>query len=459
MLREKLSAYSLDQNRKSHLVFSIASVAILLFFVVAFLHAGKAAQVLQETRRVVQFQEKTGQLLVSLLNVETGVRGFMLTGEGEFPEPYSAAIAALQNDLDAVKSLIPEDDADGRQLTAQLQEFTRYAGSVSERMSADAGAGQTPPVAVLQEAKADYDRARGLIGKLRRSIAGDLQVLNARSLSYQSRVRWSIFGICLLSYLLLLWLFAAQQREVRLRDQIALMQARKQERLEAEVEKRTRELTGLAAQLTNVSENEKQRLARELHDDLGASLTAAKMDASWIMGKYGRAGQSDDPKLPQKLTRLLKSLDHAITLKRRLTSDLLPPLLAELGLYEALDNLAGDLGRDEAVKLYIEIEPDLPVLSHAAALALFRIAQEAFTNIRKYASATEVNLIVLRDKDSLMMEITDNGCGFAMDEVSSESFGLKSMSHRARMIGATLQLHSSKGKGTRVTLNLPLGKG
>lgn len=118
-----------------------------------------------------------------------------------------------------------------------------------------------------------------------------------------------------------------------------MMLARKQERLEAEVENRTRELSDLAEQLTRVAEAEKQRLARELHDDMGASLTAAKMDASWIMAKVGRPQPGSDDKLPQKLKRLMSSLDHAITLRRRLTSNLLPPLLAELGLYEPLHQL------------------------------------------------------------------------------------------------------------------------
>ena len=102
MLREKLSAHSLNQKRKSHLVFALASVAILLFFAVAFLQAGKAAEVLEQTRKVAEFQERTDQLLVDLLNVETGVQGFMLTGEGEFLEPYRESIAI---DLDQLNVL------------------------------------------------------------------------------------------------------------------------------------------------------------------------------------------------------------------------------------------------------------------------------------------------------------------------------------------------------------------
>ena len=458
MLREKLSAHSLNQKRKSHLVFAIASVAILLFFVVAFLQAGKAAEVLQQTRQVAAFQEQTDQLLVDLLNVETGVRGFMLTGDGEFLEPYKESIYRLNSDVAAVEALLPPDDQAGELLISQLKEFTTYVISVSNGMISDTGEGRSATAETLHRAKLEYDQARLLIGDLRRSIAVDLNVLHERSSQYQSRVRWSIFAICVLSYLLLLWLFASQQREVRLRDQIAMMLARKQERLEAEVENRTRELSELAEQLTHVSEVEKQRLARELHDDLGASLTAAKMDASWIMSKVKRPDSATDEKLPQKLQRLMKSLDHAITLKRRLTSNLLPPLLAELGLYEALDNLAEDLGRDDSLKVYVDIGKDMPDPGHAASLAIFRIAQEAFTNIRKYASATEVNLMVMYDEDGLTMEISDNGSGFNMNDVSRESFGLKSMTHRARMIGAKLGVRSEEGKGTRVSVSLPVAE-
>ena len=454
MLREKLSAHFLNQKRKSHIVFALASVAILLFFVIAFLQAGKAVDVLEKTRNAAEFQEKTDQLLVDLLNVETGVRGFMLTGEGEFLEPYNESIYSLIEDVERVEELLERDDRVGEELIGQLREFTTYVISVSNSMISNTGQDRRVTPETLHRAKSEYDQARILIGDLRKSIALDLDQLNMLSQQYQSRVRWSIFGICVLSYLLLLWLFSAQQREGKLRDQISMMLARRQERLEAEVENRTRELSDLAEQLTRVAEAEKQRLARELHDDMGASLTAAKMDASWIMAKYGRPDGSDD-KLPQKLKRLMSSLDHAITLKRRLTSNLLPPLLAELGLYEALDNLTEDLGRDETRKVYVDIEPGLADPGQAESLAIFRIAQEAFTNIRKYSSATEVNMMVMCDSEGLTMEISDNGCGFNMNEVSRESFGLKSMTHRARMIDATLSVHSEEGKGTRVTLILP----
>jgi protein-histidine pros-kinase len=202
-----------------------------------------------------------------------------------------------------------------------------------------------------------------------------------------------------------------------------------------------------------VSEAEKQRLARELHDDMGASLTAAKMDASWIAG---RLAESADETLMSRSKRLIGSLDQAITLKRRLTTDLLPPLLAQLGLFEALRSLGEDLASHSETEVSIEIPETQPELDHPTSLALFRIAQEAFTNIRKYAQARHVSLKVTVTDERVFMEITDDGRGFDPAQVGEECFGLDSMRHRARMISANVGVRSAPGQGTAISVDYTL---
>lgn len=163
--------------------------------------------------------------------------------------------------------------------------------------------------------------------------------------------------------------------------------------------------------------------------------------------------------LRSRFDRLLDTLNQGIALKRKVVADLRPPLLSELGLVEALRALpdSGDIG-EHGGKLEIDLPDALPELPAQTALALYRIAQEALTNVRRYASATRVQLRLHTEGDELVLEIEDNGVGFDPSARDHDRHGLAGMAHRVQMLAGRLDIDSRPGAGTRISARVPFAR-
>jgi signal transduction histidine kinase len=252
----------------------------------------------------------------------------------------------------------------------------------------------------------------------------------------------------LLTIFIFRWLRADWERE-RLRQQELTEQSEKLDQL---VTKRTSQLEILASHLQQVSENEKTKLARELHDELGAILTASMMDVSWVRQHL----VSDQSALAAKLTRTLGHLQQGVQAKRRLIENLMPSTLTSFGLVVALRELAENMQASAGWALHLTLpEKDLE-LAQEPSIAMYRIAQEAITNIAKYAAAKTVSVTLNCDGQALVLEIADDGVGFDARHMRPQSHGLPGMRQRMVGLGGTLQVESSLGKGTRVQAHLPI---
>ena len=178
------------------------------------------------------------------------------------------------------------------------------------------------------------------------------------------------------------------------------------DRLEEQVERRTRELTDLAGHLQRVREDERGHLARELHDELGGLLTAAKLDIARVRKRVEGTG----PEVAERIRHLGQMLDAGIALKRRIIEDLRPSSLANLGLQRTLEIQC----REFAARSEIRVQADIADLRLDAehALAIYRVVQEALTNVSKYARASEVQVQLQRTGDRVILRVHDDGCGF-----------------------------------------------
>ena len=227
------------------------------------------------------------------------------------------------------------------------------------------------------------------------------------------------------------------------------------DRLEIEVGRRTAQLTELAAQLTELAqhlqtarEDERSRLARELHDELGALLTAAKLDAARI-----RSRLSGQPEAAERLAHLNETLNSGIALKRRIIEDLRPSSLSNLGLLAALEIQAREFGERSGVKVDCQLDPvDLPP---AAELTVYRLVQEAFTNIAKYAQAKNVGLTLAERDGAAEVSVQDDGVGFDTRVRRPSAHGLLGMRYRVEAEGGRFTLESAPGRGTRICARLP----
>lgn len=224
-------------------------------------------------------------------------------------------------------------------------------------------------------------------------------------------------------------------------------------RLEAEVAARTAQLTELANHLQRAREDERNRLARDLHDELGALLTSATLDAARIRARL--AGTA--PEAQACLAHLVGTLDRIIELKRRIVEDLRPSSLRHLGLVATLEILAREFAQSSGLEIDCALAPVR--LAPPAELVVFRLVQEALTNIGKHARARQVWITLAERDGRIAVSVRDDGVGFDTAARPRSAFGLVGMRHRVEAEGGTLALHSAPGQGTLIEMTLPAGTG
>jgi signal transduction histidine kinase len=213
------------------------------------------------------------------------------------------------------------------------------------------------------------------------------------------------------------------------------------------------ELQELGAAAEETRELEKSRIARELHDELGQSLTMLRMDVAWCKANL----DGDDAGVAAKLERMEATLKATVTATRRIASDLRPLMLDDLGLVPALEWLVQNMEQRTGVPCDFSIDDPSLVLPPVQSTAVFRIVQEALTNIAKHAGATHVDVAVRQHEGSVRVTVRDNGVGFAtQDPRKPASFGLLGLRERATLLRGTATIRSEPGAGTTIEVELPL---
>ncbi|HXF93673.1 MAG TPA: PAS domain S-box protein, partial [Nitrospiraceae bacterium] len=227
---------------------------------------------------------------------------------------------------------------------------------------------------------------------------------------------------------------------------------------EAEREAALRQLRGLSRRLEQVREEERARIARELHDELGVMLTCLKIDLSQLNRVVSMVDQGAvRVHLQDKILSMMQPLDNTIALVQRLVSELRPGVLDDLGLVAALEWQAQQFHKRTGIACAFRSSLEDVEIDREQATAVFRICQEALTNVARHARATEVTVCLEQTRCRLLLEIKDNGCGIRPDKISGAgSLGLVGMRERAEQWGGSLIVTGRPGEGTTVTLSLPI---
>jgi len=225
------------------------------------------------------------------------------------------------------------------------------------------------------------------------------------------------------------------------------------ERRQAETELREMnlQLRGLSKALENIREQERARIARELHDDLGQQLTGLKLELAWLSTRV-----KDGHTLPvDRITEMKQQLDGAIASVRRISTELRPIILDDLGFEEALKWLVGEFTKRTHIPVNLELKEEVRVSNTDLATALFRIVQESLTNIARHAQATAVNISLDKENGHLVLLISDDGVGLP-PELQSGGFGLVSMRERSNALGAKFTISNGKLKGVTIRVEFAL---
>ncbi|MDH4462538.1 MAG: CHASE3 domain-containing protein [Acidovorax sp.] len=400
-------------------------------------------------------RKNVSTLLQSMLDAETGQRGYLLTGDETYLAPYSAAVSTVHSNLDNLRTQFMAEPSD-------MQEFAYLSRQVSRKL-----AEMELSVRLRRQGNEDAwkfvlhtDLGREQMDAIRSHAQELLKRSDVRLEAGRQQIEQSLMlsriGIATVTAigLLAFYMYLRQAHAVLLVNQReqALLE-RERDRLEVLVKQRTATLSELASHLQQVREEERGHLARELHDELGALLTAAKLDVARLKSKIDTTA----PDVSERLRHLTETLNSGIALKRRIIEDLRPSSLSNLGLTAAIEILT----REYAERAGIEVETSLEAvkLPDASQLTVYRMVQEALTNIGKYAKASKVLVSVHGYPTHVAVQVRDNGEGFDPATVRPNSHGLSGMRHRVEAAGGRLSITSRPGNGTLVSAVLPLSAG
>lgn len=437
----------------SYLLVTTGCLAVISLLAFGRLHSEFGIEAMRSTQDYKARLDRIDALLVAVLNAETGVRGYLVSGRNPvYLDSYELSEKEVGPLLEKMSQDFPEGSPD-------RAEFEMLRGLVALKRSLldeSIRLGQPPPL-ISQGAggpgKAYMDQIRTSIDALRARLEERNHQVVEESVRRLSSIQRTVTALAAGALGLIIALFAVQQRQAALRARIAELLKHENDVLESTVVQRTRELSDLASYLTDSREAEKARLAREMHDELGALLTAAKLDLARLKSRIGTAS----PEVQERLQHLGATLNQVIALKRRIIEDLRPSALANLGLATALEILAREFS--ERAGLAVHAQVDEVHLGDAAQLAVYRLVQESLTNIGKYAQARQVSVRVQQQGPQVTVRVHDDGVGFDPTTLGHGGHGLAGMRQRIEAMGGQWQVQSAPGQGTTVHASLPAAAG
>ncbi|WP_077034486.1 CHASE3 domain-containing protein [Pelomonas sp. KK5] len=387
-------------------------------------------------------------------DAEAGQRGYLLTGRPEYLEPYRFASVDTLEGLETLRVLYAklkhkESEALREKIANSAQ--TKLSELKEELRLYDEGKVDAAQELLMTDIGRNHMEA--IRSNAEALLAHENQLIAAATGNVFDTLLLNRVGVAAMTAvsLLVVTMFLRQGRQLdRQRElQQELLQAER-ERLEREVLRRTAELTELAQHLQTAREDERARLARDLHDELGALLTAAKLDVARVRPKLQQAL----PEVLPRITHLVETLNAGIALKRRIIEDLRPSTLDQLGLVPALEILCRDVAKQMNLSVVVELAP--VSLAASGQLSVFRLVQESLTNVAKYAQASEVRVLLKEEADGgVLVRVSDNGRGFDASQVGRAKHGLLGMRFRVEAEQGELSVSSSPGQGTTVEARLP----
>lgn len=216
----------------------------------------------------------------------------------------------------------------------------------------------------------------------------------------------------------------------------------------------TERLSALAAHIEASKEAERAEIAREIHDEMGGLLTGLKADVAWLKKQVG-----EEPRIREKLRDVEELLDEVVAVSRRIAKSLRPAILDQ-GLNAALEWQAHEFEKHAGIPCRFQTNKDDLALEAGQATGVFRVFQEALTNVARHANAKHVEVQVFATDETLTLEVRDDGVGVAeRDLLKADSFGVRGMQERVHHLGGWLDVSSAPGQGTTIMLSIPRGGG
>ncbi len=411
----------------------------------------RAAVLVRRLGAIADNRLRLYDLTKGVLDAESGQRGYLLTGREEYLEPYNAAltnIAATFAQLDAAYSREPRSAELLKRLHALTEtKLSELAITVQMQKEGKRQTGRDFTLSGIGQEYMDAIRATG-----NELLAVETLHLQASQNQVADILLFSRVGVGLLTVVSLMLVLLNMRNNQAFRAQQESHQHAmelEQEHLQSEVARRTLQLVELNHHLQTAREDERHRIARDLHDELGALLTTAKLDVARVKSRLGTSA----PEALERLNHLVGTLNAGIAMKRRIIEDLWPSTLSNLGLVATLEILGREFSRSAGMPVHCTLQP--VQLNANAELVVYRLVQEATTNIAKYARAHNVWLSLVSENGHAEVSVRDDGVGFDASQIGNKAHGLLGMRFRVEAEKGVLELVSSRGQGTLVRARLP----
>jgi len=445
---------TLETARRSRFAAPVALLLGLAVLLTNEIGHQRALTVIASREALLDARVEVSTLMREVIAAESGQRGYLLTARPEYKEPYTRAAAQVQAQLAKLAQIYsrwPDRSADVR----KLDELTRQRMSELDTTVSMFEGAHTEGWRDVMLTDIGRETMVAIEGQARNMARVETARIDETRELLTETLLFSRIGVAVLVVVSLaaLLLYARQARrfdDERLERAAQLRFER--DRLEVEVERRTRDITQIATHLQTAREDERSSLARELHDELGGLLTAAKLDVARMRSRLAAA----PPEVLERMMHLVKTLDEGIALKRRIIEDLRPSSLNNLGLKAALEILCVEFAERSELVVETEIE-ELP-LDDAGKLTVYRLVQEALTNVAKYARAATVHVTVLARGAWAEIDVRDDGVGFDPSAARAAAHGLAGMRFRVQSGRGELRIKSRPGHGTTIQARLPLAE-
>ncbi len=442
---------------------ALAIAFLMLVALVVIAEIGQSGQ--RQINRIISLSQQRQVLLAELLtelsDAEAGQRGFLLTNDDKYLQPYQAARNRIEPTLDQLANLFRDNDrllvsVDQRDLVRHLRVLVgAKLGELAASLALDNSQGPEQALGLVRTdlGSRTMGEIREAVSNLRNMERDAIGVALDRAARLQLVSRALMGGVVVLNIALLILAAALWARQSRRRAELTEQLATENEELERRVRRRTAELSALSSHLQRLSEKEKASLARELHDELGGLLIAVKMDVSWLQKRMPNTNSD----IQSRFSRVIKVLDDGVDFKRRIVENLRPTLLDNIGLLPAIRWITEETCARAGLRC-TQVYPDFDLrLTDDAAIMAFRLVQESLTNVVKHARATAAHVEVAVQGDELVIVVEDNGGGIDADRRDAVgSHGLATMRHRVRSFGGSFEIETPPQGGTRVHARLPL---
>ena len=436
------------------LITAISTVIFTDNWIVTFSRQVEVLRVLRDNIVVLH------ELKIDLLQAESAQRGYLLTSRNEYLAPFNLAIKQARSHLKNSEALLNESQitenkssnldllkAISASVEAKSVEMMLVVKLVEHNKIAEAH-----QIVNLDMGRLEMQKFINTTDQFIETLSNDVKVRLVERRNSVNLARVSSISGAIILILLVIMVIQQLLKELATKSHLQQQALKENADFEVKLKQQTKLLRSMALDYQADVERERQKLSRELHDELGSIFTATKMDLAWCIKKLTDIA----PDVAQKLAKTTNYVDQGIQYQRHIVQELHPSMISTFGFWPALNALIKDAAERNKWRLTLNLPSETVPLNETISLVTYRIVQESLNNANKYAKASAVSVDVMLDEHHLKLEISDNGIGVDMQSLSGLTHGLSGMRHRVQAIGGHFEMLSNPSQGVLITALIPL---